>query len=538
VNALSRIGRKRRDRQIEPDELAPFAVDRCECLVDGPFALLRLTGTGSNPPVTLATDGEHPQQFEPLPQPDAGAPDGVWRTAFAIPAELAEPGTRLWLFDGGEFVTDVRVPPPPAPAPSEHEPVLAEAVEPVELVEPVETIEPVAVVTQPAVEEGDDSRARKLVEAWSEAARLREQLSDRELELSQALEEALAARTDVDPLRARVAELTDELDVIRGELELAHRQGREARLRATEKAAELDAVRTASVTELDAVCAASVMELETLRAANVAELETLRASGVAELTAVRGQLSAELDAVRAELVSVEPRLTEALQATERAEREAASMREQVQRLENELFAAREQLATTASSAADQQRVAEDLESELTKLKEQPKSRRRGLGRRGEDRDLGEVRTELEARIAEQQERIAELEQEAASFAERRDEAVSASLRERVAELEEELRQHASTGDDLRALIASERELVATARGEVRDLKDQLATATAKRAVDVAPTAPVASKDAPAAESTEESGNTAPARAAVEPPPWSALDDELLARIEKAKALTG
>jgi DNA repair exonuclease SbcCD ATPase subunit len=79
-----------------------------------------------------------------------------------------------------------------------------------------------------------------------------------------------------------------------------------------------------------------------------------------------------------------------------------------------------------------------------------------------------------------QERIAELEQEATSFAQRRDDAIAASLRERLADREHEL----------------------------RDLTRRLAAAEA--AVE-------------------------PRRA--EPPPWSALDDELLARIETTGALT-
>jgi hypothetical protein len=142
-----------------------------------------------------------------------------------------------------------------------------------------------------------------------------------------------------------------------------------------------------------------------------------------------------------------------------------------------------------------------------------------------------VRAELESQIAEREQRIEQLEQEAESFAARRDEAVGDSLKERIAVLEEEVRQFTSCNDDLRALLESERELVATARSEARELKRQLATAGATRAADVPTPAP-----APAVLLTNGEGK--PERAAAEPPPWSALDDELLARIEKAKALTG
>jgi hypothetical protein len=50
-------------------------------------------------------------------------------------------------------------------------------------------------------------------------------------------------------------------------------------------------------------------------------------------------------------------------------------------------------------------------------------------------------------------------------------------------------------------------------------------------------APDPVSEADEAEAAEGSAEV-PARAAAKPPPWSALDDELLARIEKAKALTG
>jgi hypothetical protein len=78
-------------------------------------------------------------------------------------------------------------------------------------------------------------------------------------------------------------------------------------------------------------------------------------------------------------------------------------------------------------------------------------------------------------------------------------------------------------------LQSEREQVGTARAEIEDLKRQLATAKASRKVEA---------DAAEAAPGDPQGKAEPARPAAEPPPWSALDDELLARIEKAKALTG
>src|SRR4051794_2585847 len=82
LSALGRLGRKRRDRRDSAvAEIAPFAVDGCEVLVDGPFALLRLTGTGVNPPASLVVDSDKPASFQPLPSPDEGVVGGVWRAA-------------------------------------------------------------------------------------------------------------------------------------------------------------------------------------------------------------------------------------------------------------------------------------------------------------------------------------------------------------------------------------------------------------------------------------------------------------------------
>lgn len=495
LNALERLGRRRRERREEqqPNAYPTFAVQACECLVDGSFALLRITGTGLKPPAALVAEGDTPESFEPLPQPD-DTPGAAWRVAFAIPAELAEPGTRLWLHDGGEFLVDVRVPAPNAAAdtrPRMHrpQPVVPEIVEEQRVAEPDE-----ASVQEQAA---SDPRARKLVEAWSEAASLREKLSDREEQLAETLKELLDARNDVEPLRDRADELEDELGPLREELELSHKQGREARLRATEKAAELDAV-------------------------------------------------------RAELASVEPRVAEAERAATSATEEAVELRERLERLEQALIVARSEVETAireaegkvedtkreaeaartrlSAEAEEQQQATEKLEAKLAKF-QNGQSRRRGLGRRSDDRAVAKVKSGLEAQIAEKTERIEQLEQEAQSFAGRREDAMADSLRERATELEDEVRQLNGCNEDLRTLLQSERELVGSSRREIQDLKLQLATAKASRKVE----AEAAADEAVAGEPMADAAG--PDRPALEPPPWSALDDELLARIEKAKALT-
>src|SRR3954468_5877997 len=110
LKSLERLGRKRRDRRAQTQPEPPFAVESCECLTEGEFALLRVTGTGSKPPAMLVGEGESPESFEPLPGPGANGEDGSWRMAFALPAELGVPGARLWLHDGGVYLVELVVP--------------------------------------------------------------------------------------------------------------------------------------------------------------------------------------------------------------------------------------------------------------------------------------------------------------------------------------------------------------------------------------------------------------------------------------------
>jgi hypothetical protein len=514
VTALDRLARKRRDRRTQTQPDPPFAVESCECLTEGPFALLRVVGTGTTQPTTLVGEGESPEKFEPLPQPGAPAADGTWRMAFALPAELGRPGTRLWLHDGGVYLVDLIVPPAAAPvaAPKRAQEPVAEQ-EPEPQPEPVAVVEPARVPPKRAAEaEADhepadpssDPRAKKLVEAWAEAAGLREKLTDREDELARALKELLDARHNVEPLRERAEELTIDLANVRRELEQSHSQGREARLRATALATELDAVK-----------------------AQLAQAEPR----VAEAERARKEAERETTAARDEVVRLERELTSARVAVENAIRDAE---EKLQDTRREATAAQDRLT---AEAAEQQQAADELREKVTKL-EESKNRRRGVGRRTDDKELVKLRAELEAQIAEKQQRIAELEQQAESFAQRRDDAVGESLRERITALEEEVRQHTTCNDDLRALLESERELVATARADAKDLKRQLATAKASRLAAAAAANGNGNGNGTGIAVAAEPVPAEHVKAPAEAPPWSALDDELLARIEKAKALTG
>src|SRR3954452_5258897 len=174
---ISRLARKRRERRAQTQPDHPFEVESCEYLTDGAFALLRVTGRGSVAPVALITQGAGPESFDTLPQPDEGAKDGVWQIAFALPTEVIEPGARVWLHDGGLYLADLLIPLPAQPE----------------------------AVAAPEPEPAPEQPAKKVVEAWTEAAQLREKLAAREDELAAALKELLELRTTVGAAKAELA---------------------------------------------------------------------------------------------------------------------------------------------------------------------------------------------------------------------------------------------------------------------------------------------------------------------------------------------
>src|SRR3954447_9774500 len=96
---ISRLGRKRRERRAQTQSDHPFAVESCEYLTDGAFALLRVSGSGSVAPIALVTQGDGPEAFDPLPQPGDAVVHGGWQIAFALPTDVIEPGSRVWLHD-------------------------------------------------------------------------------------------------------------------------------------------------------------------------------------------------------------------------------------------------------------------------------------------------------------------------------------------------------------------------------------------------------------------------------------------------------
>jgi septal ring factor EnvC (AmiA/AmiB activator) len=216
---ISRLGRKRRERRAQTQPDHPFAIEHCEYLTDGAFALLRVSGSGSVAPVALVTQGDGPEAFDPLPQPDGGARDGVWQIAFALPTDVIEPGCRVWLHDGGLYLADLLIPPPATEAEQTEE-----------------------VREDP----GDDERAKKLVEAWGEAAHLREKLAEREEQLAETLKELLDSRALIDgtavPRDEReIEDLRAEAEKLRGEI--ARLEQELAAARAETAAAEAERVK-------------------------------------------------------------------------------------------------------------------------------------------------------------------------------------------------------------------------------------------------------------------------------------------------------
>jgi chromosome segregation ATPase len=207
-------------------------------------------------------------------------------------------------------------------------------------------------------------------------------------------------------------------------------------------------------------------------------------------------------------------LRERAEAAERdlatARKELEDARGELDGLDDEIEGAREELAGAVRDAAAERSSHEiecvelrggldELRAELEKMEAAGGRRRLGLRKRSRGAEPVQQQQEEQATPAALQ-----------------------LLREQASKLEADLREQESCNDDLRALLESEREQAARARSDADDLRLQLARDSRSGSA----------KDQP--KPLAESRKPAPAKDA---PPWSALDDELLARIEKAKALT-
>jgi chromosome segregation ATPase len=495
-----------------------LAIDACEVVDAGADALLRLAGRSAGAaPLDFhlyVPAGDAGMLVAPLPPGPLVSEDGRWSAAFAVdPACL---GTRLALVpaDGGALAftpgatepatTPARAAasaPAPRPAPAAHaraedEDGLARALQ--DLAD-AETVADQLRRRCDISERGLSEFRQKLVHAWAEAGELRELLDARETAHGTAKRRERAALDVVGQLEARAQRAEDELGARREEMQ-AECARLEAELRRRDgDSDQVESLRADAADALDrfgeARAAAERLRSELAAAETIAQ-ETGRAAAQAGHDLVEERTRAD-----------------------DAERRADTTAERLAQAERELAGARERLAaveeTTKALATSEQALRQELESlTRTDLGDEPK----GLGAR-RSKVSGRAYREVLEQLEQEQAERARLEQQVAALAEQVAK-LEAEAAERAAEPESPTPDQASVEADLRHLLATAQRDLDEARTALNEQQARYAAVASEVVAEVAPAS--APSEAPAPDEK----------------PWTAVDDDLLSRLQRAKQFAG
>jgi hypothetical protein len=482
---------------------------------DAESALVRVAGSWDGPgPCPLheaqlvVQAGGAGHSFDPLPAPPAADGGRSWRLAFAVPVALLQPvdareflrttnGTIIELPEATRRALAHTAQPEPTPgtASAQPEPVPTTDADCDRCRDRIEALEAQIDELQRRCERQlDDLRGtedEQLLKAWTECAQLRELIADREEELERTSAEAARLRRREKMLREGLDEITAGLAEWREKTEAeCDRLNAEIAARDAALANADDAQR--QVVELRA-------ELDRAQT-QVADLER----ELAAVSATRTEVETSASGAAAELQALVARAEDAERRA--ADAEAVAAREDSPAPTAELEAARERIAVLEAHAAEADRLREKLER---------RGRRPIFGRRHAS---GE--SELSEQLAATTRESENLERQVAGLAEQlrtseeQHETETERARGAIAELEHQLDKQRQVEEDLRALLDSERRQAAEARLVADGLRLRLADLPAD--------------DLPAPAPPPEEARTT----------WSAMDEELLARLERAKAAAG
>jgi chromosome segregation ATPase len=505
-------GPRRNDDEMQAPRSGETAlrVELCQLLPQAQGkALLRVVGRWNGPaPADVAIRLGDGSLVAPLAPGAVTAAGGLWTSGFEVP--LVESGAEIALVSPAGVVP-LR---PTERNPDADGPALRKRCE--------------------MAERELEALRGKLVQAWNEVAQMRETVNGREAEYESAQRRAAHAVGIVDDLRARATGSEAELAAVRAELD----RREDASTRAADLAERFEAARTRAEAldgqltharwvahEAMDVAARAARELiaERAKAEEATELAERRGEALArserELGEARAALAAaetraselatELAGTGAELAAAEAELSRArdgIASAESAREQAdAEHADRVRALEGELEAARDALAKLEADNTDRhaaegtsaERI-DALEAELAAAREQLTA-------------AESARTEAEAGHAA---RADELEAEVEAL---RDALVTAQQEARTSF---ESHTHESAPDpvqeDLRHLLAARQRELDEARADLKEQRARYAAIASK----MSPTELAATTDARPA-STD----------------WSALDDELLDRLARAKELS-
>ncbi|GAC1319614.1 MAG: hypothetical protein NVSMB25_10680 [Thermoleophilaceae bacterium] len=360
----------------------------------------------------------------------------------------------------------------------------------------------------------------KLVQSWGEANDLRLLLDTREQAHRASKQEAGARRATEGELRGMLGAREQELAASRVEVQAqCERLAAELAVRSELEAGSRGAIEAARANE------------QRLREEGEAALQNFEAAR-AQADAARAlvdEASRRADEAETEAASARGELSTVQELVRRAEAETADRADQLEQREQELAAVREALATAVATArreADEyeRRLAlltqseAKLRAELAALKGKLEAPRRGgFLRRGAplaSEGRSKTTAELEAKVSELLGRIDQLESELAEAGGHGD---AEDAQHQLGALHDALAARRVIEDDLRAMLESDKAQLGSARDEIDALRKRLAD------VDERPAAPTYERPTPPID---------------DDPTSSLLDDVLLDRLAKAKALAG
>jgi chromosome segregation ATPase len=569
-----------------------LTIDACEVVDAGMGdALLRLHGSSTE---TDALDfqlyvprGDAGHLIAPLPPGPTLAGDGSWSVAFAIDPAAASERLALVPTEGGviAFTPHGRH---PAPAPSADD-RLERALD--DLADAEATVDQLRHRCE-LNERGLSELREKLVQAWAEAGKTRDLLESRESAYDVAKKREQAALSVVTQLEARGTHFQEEL--------AAHR--REMEVQCARLAAEIERRTAAEVSARDELAAAAgeVDGLRERATEALARFEEARAEAqglqaqLADAKAVAGEARAAAEGAGQELAEERAR-------TEQASQLADLYSERLAKAERELREAHEQLdeATTshetASEASEEladarERIAaaderiEELETKVSgalAAAEEVESERARAADAGKRAEAESIRAgEAELQLAEARDRLSSVEETTKALAttehalrqelesltrtdlgqESRGRALRSKVsvrayREALAKLEHEqaerarleqesarLAEQVSALENVAEQSARVAEEVDTAAQEAVEADLRHLLAVAQRDLDEARAALNEQQARYAAVASEAvADDVVPGAGAATPAgekPWTAVDDDLLSRLQRAKEFAG
>lgn len=543
------------DRDIE----RTFALGACDVVpTGGQDAMLRVSGrwTPSAPPVVdLFVPAGGGRLITALPPGPTVSDAGVWSVAYALEPAAAQARLALVPETGGAIPFTLAASGGGASRRVEQERSgrleaeqrLARALE--DLAD-AESLADQFRRRCELSERGLTEFREKLVQAWAEAGELRNALDSREAAHAMAKRREREAADVLEQLESRALQAEAELTARRAEIEdqctrladeLSRRSNAEERAgslraEADEALARFEAARQdaemlqSQLAEARSVAEETSSDVERLaRELSDEQARTEEAAHLADMYSERlAKAERELAEAQDKLVEARSRADARAAEAERMEVELRRQREATAESDRQLALARDRLAAAQLEIATGRERLSALQKDASALSSREQAARQELatltrtdlgegGRRGRSKVSARAYRELAAKLEHEQSERTRLEDETARLADRLREMEHAAAQVEQAPAPDP--SQATVEADLRHLLSGTQQELEDARRELREQRARyVAIASELPAAEVAPMSAVATRP--------------------DEPPWTAVDDDLLGRIARAKEFAG